>query len=240
MKKIKNIGLVFLLLCATSWSNAQNTAEFFSKADAFFKTHVKNGRVAYKAIKEDRAALDELLGMAKEISVSKDDMATYQAFWINGYNLLVIDGIVKNYPLKSPLDKAGFFDKTKNEIGGTMITLNDIENKLLRKNFPKEARFHFVLVCGGLGCPPIISEAYTPAKLNAQLEKQTKLALNNPKFIQVNKNKVKISQIFEWYKGDFEHDGKVTDFINKYRSEKLPEKSKVSYYPYDWTLNETK
>lgn len=240
MKKLQNISLVIVLVLSTSLTFAQSTSEFFSNSDAFFKANVKNGRVSYTSIKDNPAALNELLEMAKVISVSEDNAAEFQSFWINGYNLLVIDGIVKNYPIKSPLDKPGFFDKNKNEIGGKSITLNDIENKLLRKNFSKEARFHFVLVCGGLGCPPIIEEAYVPAKLEAQLEKQTKLALNDPKFIQVNKNKVKISQIFEWYKGDFEHDGKVTDFINKYKSEKLPEKVKVSYYPYDWTLNEVK
>lgn len=240
MKKFNNIGLIAVLVLTASVTFAQSTSDFFSKSDAFFKANVKNGRVTYTAIKDNPASLDELLEMAKGISVSKDNADEYQAFWINGYNLLVIDGIVKNYPIKSPLDKPGFFDKNKNEIGGTTITLNDIENKLLRKNFSKEARFHFVLVCGGLGCPPIIAEAYTPSKLDAQLEKQTKLALNDPKFIQVNKNKVKISQIFEWYKGDFEHEGKVTDFINKYKSEKLPAKVKVSYYTYDWTLNEAK
>ena len=30
------------------------------------------------------------------------------------------------------------------------------------------------------------------------------------------------------------------NFINTYRKEQLPEKAKVSYYPYDWSLNETK
>ena len=240
MKTIKNISLAIVLVVSVSMSFAQSTADFFSKSDAFFKANVKNGKVTYKSIKDNPAGLNELLEMARAISVSKDNAEEYQAFWINGYNLLVIDGIIKNYPIKSPLDKAGFFDKNKNEIGGTSITLNDIENKLLRKNFPKEPRFHFVLVCGGLGCPPIIDSAYTPTTLDAQLEKQTKLALNDANFIRVNKNKVKISQIFEWYKGDFEHEGKVVDFINKYKTEKLPEKAKVSYYLYDWTLNEAK
>lgn len=237
---MKKTSLLIFFILSISLGYAQSTSDFFSKSDAFFKDNVKNGRVTYKAIKENPAALNELLTMAKAISVSKENAAEYQAFWINGYNLLVIDGIIKNYPIKSPLDKLGFFDKNKNEIGGTSITLNDIENKLLRKNFPKEPRFHFVLVCGGLGCPPIINAAYKPATLDAQLEKQTMLALNDANFIQVNKNKVKISQIFEWYKGDFEHDGKVVDFINKYKSEKLSDKAKVSYYPYDWTLNEAK
>ncbi|MFS4494342.1 DUF547 domain-containing protein [Maribacter sp. 2308TA10-17] len=235
----KNISLVIVLFLTISFAFSQNTSEFFSKSDAFFKANVKNGKVAYKAIKDNPAALNELLEMAKVISVSKDNAAEYQSFWINGYNLLVIDEIVKNYPIKSPIDKPGFFDGNKNEIGGTKITLNDIENKLLRKVFPKEPRFHFVLVCGGLGCPPIIGEAYTPSKLETQLETQTKLAINDSNFIRVKKNKVQVSQIFEWYPGDFKQDGmKLVDFINKYKSEKLPEKAKVSYYLYDWTLNE--
>ena len=213
----------------------------FERSDSFFNTYVKNGRVAYADIKSNPEGLNDLLEMAKAISVDKSNANEYQAFWINGYNLLVIRGIIDNYPLKSPLDVGGFFDGTKYEIGGIKTTLNDIENKLLRKNFPKEPRFHFVLVCGGLGCPPIIDKAYMPETLDAQLEKQTKLAINDPNFIRIKKNKVQVSQIFEWYPGDFKLDGKdLVDFLNQYKSEALPEKPKISYYSYDWTLNETK
>lgn len=240
MKKFKSFSLVFIVLLVSSLTFAQSTTDFFNTSDAFFKANVKNGRVQYKNIKSNTSDLDALLEMAKEISVTTDKASEYQSFWINAYNLAVIRGVISNYPLKSPLDIGGFFDKTKYDIGGTSITLNDIENKMLRAKFPKEPRFHFVLVCGGLGCPPIIASAYTPSNLEAQLTTQTKKALNDSNFIRVNKNKVKISQIFEWYKGDFEHDGTVVDFINKYKSDKLPPKAKVSYYPYDWTLNEVK
>ncbi len=237
----KYIFLTLVCFLILSYGHAQGTADFFLETDTFLKAHVKDGRVDYKAIKDDSSQLNELLGMAENIAVSVENKEEYQAFWINGYNLLVIKGIVENYPLKSPLDVNGFFDKTKHAIGGENITLNDIENKRLRAVFPKEPRFHFVLVCAGLGCPPIIASAYKPETLDAQLETQTKSALNDPNFIQVNKNKVKISQIFEWYKGDFTQDGQtLADFINKYRSEKLPGNAKVSYYPYDWTLNGSK
>ncbi|APQ16905.1 DUF547 domain-containing protein [Maribacter hydrothermalis] len=231
------IQSLFFLLIVTSVS-AQDVAAFFSKSDSFFKTNVIDGRVEYAAIKSNPKALNEVLNSAKGISVSKSDTATYKAFWINAYNLLVIDGIVKNYPLKSPLDVAGFFDKIKHEVGGRSITLNDIENDLLRAEFPTEARFHFVLVCAGLGCPPIVNTAYTPNILESQLQMQTVLALNNPNFIKVNENKVEISQLFEWYKSDFEQKGSIVDFINIYRKEQLPENAKISYYPYDWSLNE--
>ena len=232
---------IILFLFVISGTSAQSLTGYFSKTDSFLKTNVVDGKVKYVDIKQNTASLKALLETAKTISVNKTDADNFKAFWINTYNLLVIDGIVKNHPLKSPLDVAGFFDKTKHEVGGENITLNDIENKLLRANFPSEARFHFVLVCAGLGCPPIIDDAYKPATLNAQLEKQTIKALNDANFIRVNKNKIKVSQIFEWYKGDFEQNGSgLVDFINTYRAEKLPDNSKVSYYPYDWTLNEVK
>tara|TARA_R110002153_G_scaffold254706_4_gene413181 strand:- start:5610 stop:6326 length:717 start_codon:yes stop_codon:yes gene_type:complete len=238
MKRIF-IQTLFLFLTVTSIS-AQDLDEFFNSADSFFKTNVMDGKVKYADIKNNPKTLNAILESAKGISVSETDAATYQAFWINAYNLLVIDGIVKNYPLKSPLDVAGFFDKKKHEIGGKSLTLNGIENYLLRAKFPTEARFHFVLVCAGLGCPPIINTAYTPKTLESQLQKQTVMALNNPTFIKVNKNKVQISQLFEWYKGDFEQNGSTVDFINTYRKEQLPDNAKVSYYSYDWSLNEAK
>lgn len=240
MRKIITLATFTLMLFFQN-SIAQNTSDFFSKADTFLNTYVKKGRVDYKAIKANPASLDELVGLAENISVSKSDSKTYQAFWINGYNISVIKGIVDNYPIKSPLDKAGFFDKKKYSIGGKSITLNDIENKLLRANFPKEARFHFVLVCAGLGCPPIISNAYLPSTLEAQLQKQTKIALNNPSFIKVKGKKVLLSQLFDWYKGDFTQGGiSQIDYVNQYRNEKIDSGAKVGYYSYDWTLNETK
>ncbi|MBS9462022.1 DUF547 domain-containing protein [Flagellimonas sp. 389] len=231
----------FFMITMVHLGFAQTTDSFFEKTNMFLNTYVKDGKVAYAAIKSNAADLNELVAMAESISVSKSDANTYQAFWINVYNLAVIKGIVDNYPLKSPLDKAGFFDKIKYNIGGENITLNDIENKLLRANFPEEARFHFVLVCAGLGCPPIINKAYLPDTLDAQLQKQTELSLNNPNFIRLKGKKVGVSQIFEWYKGDFTQGGKsLVDFINRYRKEKIEDKAKVTYYPYDWTLNETK
>ena len=126
-------------------------------------------------------------------------------------------------------------------MGGQSITLNDIENNLLRKVFPNESRFHFVLVCAGLGCPPIISEAYKPDTLDAQMEEQTKLAINNPNFIRIKGKKVGISQLFEWYAEDFTRGGKtILQYINQYRNEKLNNDAKLFYYPYDWRLNDTK
>jgi hypothetical protein len=233
--------VIILLLAGINLGFSQTRTDFFDKADAFFKTYVTNGKVGYDAVKNNKEDLLVLKRMLSTLSVSKENPLEYQAFWINAYNICVIEGVVANYPLKSPLDVAGFFDKITYVINGTNITLNDIENKKLRANFPEEARFHFVLVCAGLGCPPIINGAYQPSILDSQLTQQTKKAINNPSFIIVEKNKAKISQLFDWYKKDFLKNGNsLADFINIYKTEKLPENVKISYYPYDWSLNDLK
>ncbi len=236
---MKTLVTIISLLFVSLTAQAQQLDTFYKEADAFFSKHVTNGKVDYKAVAKDPAALNKILGDAANIKVDVSDAKNFQAFWINAYNLAVIKGIIEKYPVKSPLDIKGFFDKAKYNLGGKNITLNDIENKLLRANF-NDARVHFVLVCAGLGCPPLIAEAYTPEKLDAQMTQQTKIALNNPKFLRVNakKKRVQFSQIMEWYNKDFVKKGQnLIDFANKYRTEKIPSNYKTSYYQYDWSLN---
>ncbi|WP_299110812.1 DUF547 domain-containing protein [uncultured Winogradskyella sp.] len=230
--------LLYIALLSISVISAQDIEVFFLKTNTFLKTHVKDGKVDYKAIHKDQSALDEILKLAESITINTSNAKNYQAFWINAYNIATIKGIIDNYPTKSPLDNKGFFDKTTYSLGGKNITLNDIENKLLRANF-KDARFHFVLVCGAVGCPPLISEAYMPSTLDTQLESQTKKTLNG-NFLKVNtkKKKVEVSEIMKWYKEDFTRDGMTEiDFINKYRTKQIPDNYKVSYFSYNWSLN---
>ena len=217
---------------------SQDVNKFFENADMFFKENVSNGKVAYSKINSDQETLNKLLEIAKSVSVYKEDANTYQAFWINAYNLSVIKGIIDNYPTKSPLDNVGFFDKITYSLAGKQITLNDIEHKLLRAQF-NDARFHFVLVCGAIGCPPLINKAYFPNILEAQLETQTKIALNGS-FLKVNikKKSVEGSEILKWYTEDITMDGKTEiDFINKYRTEIIPKNFKLTYFTYNWNLN---
>ncbi|MET2984098.1 DUF547 domain-containing protein [Aureibaculum conchae] len=234
---IRKIKLILFLL-SINFGFSQSTDTFFTKSDAFFKSYVSNGKVDYDALHKNPEKLNEILTIAKDFSVEKKDADKYQAFWINTYNISVIKGIIDNYPIKSPLDKSGFFDRIKYEVGGKKITLDDIQKKVLKAEF-NDPRFHFVLVCGALGCPPLISRAYLPKTLEAQLEAQTKLAING-NFIKVDTKKKKVlgSEILKWYKEDFTMNGtKEIDFLNKYRTEKIPSNYRLSYFTYNWKLN---
>lgn len=236
MKPI-TIALLITLFFNTIDLQAQDGSRFFSASDSFLKTFTANGKVDYKGIIEAPEMLHEALDIAAKLNIKPKDGELYKAFWINAYNLTVIKGVIDNYPIKSPLDVKGFFDTIRYNVGGKSLTLNEIENKMLRAQFD-EPRFHFVLVCGALGCPPIRSEVYLPQVLEDQLQEQTVKALNDNNFIRVSKGEVLLSEIFKWYQADFIKDGNgELRFINKYRRNKIPLDSRISYYTYNWLLN---
>ena len=230
-------SILIVLLFSISLQ-AQDSSSFFSLTDQFLKTHVTNGAVDYETIYAAPTALNNILHLASTLSISKDDKS-YKAFWINAYNLAVIKGIIDNYPLKSPLDKPGFFDKVKYDLAGHNVTLNTIENTFLRAVF-NDARVHFVLVCGAKGCPPLIPNAYLPETLENQLQEQTSLAINGTSFVKINNKKKRVegSEILKWYKADFVAKGQSEiDFLNQFRTVKIPSKFKLTYSTYNWALN---
>ena len=237
---MKIIQLIILAL-SINFSFGQN-AIFFNKADDFFNENVKNGKVEYAEIKKNQSNLNDLTKAIADFDFEKESVAGQKAFLINAYNILVISGIVNKFPIKSPLDVSGFFDRIKYKVIGKKMTLNDIENKMIREKY-KDPRFHFALVCGANGCPVIINKAYLPATIDAQLTNQTRIAVNNANFTKVSDEAktVKLSQLFDWYKDDFLKKGdNYIDFLNKYRTDKIPDNYKVYLYNYDWTLNNTK
>jgi len=190
------VSILALLLFVVSTGVAQKIDnQFFNQVDALLKDHVSDGLVDYRSLKTDK----RLPALIKQISVadiSTADANTKQAFYINAYNLNVINNALKNYPSNSVLDKAGFFDSKKITVANERLTLNGLEkNRML--NVYHDARYHFVLVCGALGCPPITNFAYTPELLESQLEKQAKLALNDNDFIKVTDGRVELSEIFD-------------------------------------------
>ncbi|MFT5601256.1 MAG: hypothetical protein ACI9N1_001499 [Flavobacteriales bacterium] len=223
------------------FSQVKTQSEFFDKADSFFQNNVTNGGVHYSDLVENSPILNELVGFAAAYDYSSQP-ENEKAYLINVYNLLVIKKVVENWPCSSPQNVAGFFEGKNNSVGSRKISLNEIENELLRAKY-NDARLHFVLVCAGKGCPPIIAEAYRPEQLEIQLERQTNIALNNENFIYQDKatETIYLSEIFNWYGSDFGKNTKETiTYINEKREEDFDDSYKVKYSEYDWSLNSAK
>jgi len=236
MKITINFLIAIFLIIGNSFAQT-NYQQFFQNTDAFLKTHVKDGLVKYTTAKNDMR-LKTLIETVETVDLSDASDATKKAFYINAYNLHVVNAAITAYPIQSVQDISGFFNRKKVKIARANYTLTNFEKERLLKPY-QDARLHFVLVCGALGCPPITDFAYTPENLDQQLDQQTKLALDNPDFIKVTQNNLSLSQIFNWYPADFGGNKKgIINFINKYRTYTVPTTAKISYYQYDWTLND--
>lgn len=226
-----------LFIMSTSVSAQQN---FFENANSFFNQFVAGSDIRYQTIKSAPQELDQLLAEIKSTGSLEVTDAKSKALLINAYNLFVIKGIIDEYPIKSPQQVTSFFNNQKYTVGGTQVSLNELEKDILLKQ-TGDARLHFVLVCGAKGCPSIINSAYMPETLDTQMDRQTKIALNDQDFTQVDyeSKTATLSQIFEWYRKDFlEGKGSIFPFINKFRNQTIGPEFKVNYYTYDWTLND--
>ena len=229
---------MLVLLLSVVDSSAAGLSTFFVDSNNFFRTWTRQGKVDYAGVQKNFAPIDELYRQINEADLKEASATEKKTFYINAYNLIVIHQIATYYPLKSPMNQNGFFDKVKHQVAGELMTLNFLEIKKLVLPY-RDPRIHFSLACAAQSCPPLASFAYFPSRLDQQLEERTRRSLNDPTFVRVDQQSVAVSKIFDWYERDFTQQGQtVLEFINDYRTQRIPQSRSLIYYEYDWQLND--
>lgn len=205
--------------------------------NTFLKKYVdNNGHVNYKAIAVNKAELNGYLSeLVKNQPQNSWGHEEKMAYYINAYNAYTIKLIVDNYPLKSIKDIASPWDKKFIPLNGKLESLNHIEHEILRKM--GDARIHFAINCASISCPKLLNEAFTAQKLNKQLDAVAIDFINNPQKNKLEENTIGISKIFDWFKKDFEQNGSLIDFLNRYSKTVINPKAKIGYLEYNWNLN---
>lgn len=221
-----------LLLCRGLYSQG-----FTVNANSFFQSNVLFGKIDYAKIQENPNELNALIENISSINLSNSSLQETKAFYINAYNLLVIYQVVKNYPVNSPMDVAGFFKVNQFKIADELLTLDQIEFEKL--DTKKDPRIHFALACAATSCPYLASYAYNGDELASQLEARAIDVLNRPDYVRLmtDDKKILVSKIFDWYSSDFTNNMPLIDYINQYRTQKIPLPFKIEYIPYNWELN---
>ncbi|MCI0493493.1 DUF547 domain-containing protein [candidate division KSB1 bacterium] len=215
--------LIPLILLASLMSfRADLAAQNFDHAvfDELLQQQVKNDRVDYQALKANQVRLTEYLKKLEQVNPDQFNQWSnneQMAFWINTYNAITIEGILRNYPIQwggliararfpqnSIRQISGFWDKVFVKVMGKNVTLNDIEHNILRKEFG-DPRIHFVIVCASVGCPILESQAFGASDLEQRLEQATRNFINDPTKVRLDQqeNVLHLSPIFDWYKEDF-------------------------------------
>jgi len=235
--------------------------------DIFYS--MDRGRVDYEAMKRSEEYRSYLESVAYLKVFDLKSLMTREeklAFWINLYNTIVVQGIVELGLNSSVREISNFFTHIAYNIGGYTFTPDDIEHGVLRSNArppyrmspvfkgrdprrvymvePMDNRIHFALVCGSRSCAPI--RFYEAGAIDNQLETATRNFINSSEVVILpEKNKILLSEIFNWYKKDFGHRRDIFQFLRPYldqdeKAEYLAEHMdtiEVEYLFYDWNLN---
>lgn len=235
-------GLITFSISATAAE--PDWTEYAQVLEKYVQPGEKNGvslnTVNYEALKKN-GGIDRVAAQLADYPADK--LATREeklSFYINAYNVLAMKTVLDHWPVKSIKDIGSFispvWDKPAGKLGGKVITLGELEHKVLRPM--GEPRVHFAIVCASVSCPDLRAEPYTAAHLSMQLDDQTKRFLDNPaKGLKAEQDAIKVSRIFDWFKEDFSKSGGVEVFVKRYHSglpSNLPVKPGIAY---DWGVN---
>jgi uncharacterized membrane protein YdjX (TVP38/TMEM64 family) len=227
----------------------QDTAPPFDHSvfDTLLKKHVDgDGWVDYEGLNADAARLDaylEAVAAAPFDRMSRDEKL---ALLINAYNAATLRLILDYQPVKSIKDipAAKRWDDRRWNVGGTTMSLTDIEHKQIRPKF-KEPRIHFALVCAAVGCPKLRNEAFVARRLDAQLDDQMRYAHTHDRWLRFDADRgvLRLTKLYDWYGSDFTQSG-VT--VEAYAAQYAPALKAVldsgrrvtrRWLAYDWDLN---
>ena len=221
--------------------------------------------VDYAGLARDRAGLDaylKALGVVPRSDYDRWSWPQRQAFLINAYNAATVQLVLTRYPkLDSIKDLGGLLSSPWKKqfvpLLGQTRSLDDIEHGLLR-GAPdyRDPRIHFAVNCASIGCPALRPEAFTAARLDAQLADQTQRFLRDRSRNRLRAGTsakpptLELSSIFDWYGKDFARLGGVAAFVAAYADAigaTPPQatalragKVTLRFLPYDWTLNDRK
>jgi hypothetical protein len=206
------IVVLACLIVATPAAQESTVAARSQTWDQLLDLYVRNGDVYYRAIKSERAKLDTYVNLIATASVDTLSRDEQMAFWLNAYNALVLRTVVDHYPIqgrapeypaKSIRQIPGAFERLPHRVAGRTLTLDQIEETVL-SGF-HDPRVYFALGRGASGSGRLRSEAFTPARLEAQLADVAAECVTRAQCLTIDRENgtVGASSIFSWHEKDF-------------------------------------
>ncbi len=232
--------------------------QFNNIFDQLLAEFVQQGLVDYNGLR-DSEVLPSAIALAAGVNPAKLDQPAQIAWWINAYNLFTLKLICDHYPVDSIAELHGLpglilssvakrsaWDRFKFDAGGRRVSLNQIEQKILRKEY-NEPRIHAALVCAAVSCPPLRSEAFRGDRLDRQLDDQMQAWVGDrsKNYYDADTGTLYLSQIFFVYRRDFTKSGlrfpeclyPFLDDTDRTGVQALARRPKIRYLKYDWALN---
>ncbi len=195
---------------------------FYEKYADILNTFVdRDGMVDYDTLRRRRLDLKKLLNEFDEFDPNKYKAWPREdkiAFWINAYNLQMLNIIVDNYPIEASRILSifwgpysirhikGIWTDYKFLVMDEEFTLTEVRQRFFSKEFD-EPRIFLAISYACLSSPFLRNEPYYGYKLSEQLEEQTKRFLSSPLAFRIDRDKkiVYLSAIFQpnWHGNEF-------------------------------------
>lgn len=202
-----------------------------------------DGGFRYEALRANEAHLAALERTATAIGGAEDqgwETPEALAFYVNAYNALTVAAVLEAWPIESVMRVDGFFDTATHTVAGESMTLNALENDILRSDRFGEPRIHFVVNCASKSCPPLDREPYTAENIEAKLALATRSYVRAT--TELTSHTAKVSRLFEWFAEDFGGADGVRTFVADQLEGDAAEhvrssRTTIGYQDYDWALN---
>lgn len=203
---------------------------------------------ALKASRDDTKALDAYVAKLESSGPNGLSDAEATAYWANLYNAVTVQVVNEAYPVstikkvKGGAFKSGPWKKDLITVNGTKMSLDDVEHKTLRKQYPSPL-IHYMVNCASVGCPNLKDSAWTAENLEADRKAAARDYINSPRGAKVTDKGLVVSSIYDWFEEDFggSKDGvlaHLSDYAEGDLKAALDGGIKISGYDYDWSLNE--
>ncbi len=244
MKKICLLWAVCILLPVSSQAAAFDWQDYDGLLHDYVQVSTVDGvrihALDYQSWSEDARWQDLLHRLSIADASSFASREEKLSFWINSYNILAIDMVIRHWPVRSIKDIGSFFSSVWGKdvavVAHKMRSLDEIEHGILRPM--AEPRIHFAIVCASVSCPDLRMQAYRAEQLNGQLDAQVQDFLHHEqKGLFLSAAGVRLSKIFQWFADDFAVRGGVMAFVHAYRADIAADDNIVGYFDYQWTLN---
>lgn len=219
------------------YSGAMAQKNIHARWGQMLKAYVgPTGGVNYAAWKKESKKLGDYLETLAQMPPQQTWPKTQLlAYWINAYNALTIQLILKHYPLKSIRNLNKPWDQVVFRSGGKAYSLNNIEHNILRKM--GEPRIHFAINCASASCPKLQRKPFVGNQIYDQLEAAACAFLLDETKNNFSTTPPQVSRIFLWFGKDFGTREERKLFFEKYLEKPLTS-TKLDYLDYDWRLNE--
>jgi len=138
--------------------------------------------------------------LPNKVNLSNLPKSELLAYWLNLYNVTVLNELVQQYPVKnlSKLinEEPSFFDKPRFNFNGNQYSLNDIEYNIVAPLFNNDPLLMYGYYRGYIGSPNLLNSPYTAKNVFTALTNNAVQFVNSNRGSVIDNHSTRVSSLY--------------------------------------------